>query len=409
MTPSAEQTLTARWLLPGDGPPLEGGTITLAGGSIIAVEPRGRRRPDVDLGNVALLPGLVNAHTHLDLSGMRGKCPPTPDFVGWLRQVIAHRQATTPEQTQADIRAGLAECLRFGTTLVGDIASVGASWEALAESPVRAVVFYEVLGLSLERAQEADRIAAQWLATHPATSTCRPGISPHAPYSVRASLLSAMAELAQRFDAPLTIHLAESQEELELLHHQRGPFVAFLKERGVWDRDGLIASPGRVMEVCSSLVSHGLFVHGNYLAPSARIPRHSTVVFCPRTHAAFGHPPHPFRDFIARGTRVALGTDGLSSNPDLDLLAEARFISRRYPDFPGEQLLRLATLSGAEALGWADVTGSLTPGKAADLVTVPLPDDDLNDPFNLLFASSHPVQSVMIGGHWAWNAPAHGA
>ena len=103
------------------------------------------------------------------------------------------------------------------------------------------------------------------------------------------------------------------------------------------------------------------------------MPPSASIVYCPRTHAAFGHPPHPFRDFLARGTRVALGTDSLASNRDLDMLAEARFVHRKFPEVPGATLLKMATLNGASVLTWGGETGSLTPGKSADLVIVPLP------------------------------------
>src|SRR5262249_15986197 len=152
------------------------------------VEPHDRRTPDIDLGNAAILPGFVNAHTHLDLTGLRGKCPPSPDFTGWLRQVIAHRRTRTPEQTQVDIRAGIDECLRFGTPLVGDIASGGASWDALAEAPLRAVVYYELIGLPRERAAAALEGWRWWHCSLPELSDCRPGVSPHAPYSARREL-----------------------------------------------------------------------------------------------------------------------------------------------------------------------------------------------------------------------------
>ena len=109
-------------------PPLADGIITIAGERIVSVEPRGRQAVAEDLGEVAILPGFVNAHTHLDLSGLRGRCPPSDDFTGWLRQVIAHRRGTTPEQIETDIRAGLAESLRHGTTLLGDISAGGCSW-----------------------------------------------------------------------------------------------------------------------------------------------------------------------------------------------------------------------------------------------------------------------------------------
>jgi cytosine/adenosine deaminase-related metal-dependent hydrolase len=407
-TPSAECSLTARWVFPVDGPPVERGIVTVRGEQISAVEPPGSRSAEIDLGNAAILPGFVNAHTHLDLSGLRGKCPPSPDFTGWLRQVIAHRRTTTPEQTQADIRAGLAECLGYGTTLVGDIAFGGASWDALTEAPLRAVVFYELIGLPRERAVRAWLTFQPWHREHPPTPTCRPGVSPHSPYSARDDLIRVAASTG----LPVTIHLAESREELDLLDHRRGPFVAFLTELGVWEPDGLVK--GSLLTGCELVLrrirhaSTALIAHANHLPPSSTLPANATVIYCPRTHAAFGHPPHPFREFIARGVRVALGTDSLASNPDLDLLAEARLIAARHPDFDKATLLRMATLSGAEALGWADTTGSLTPGKSADLVVLPLPERDADDAHRLLFESQSAVSAVMFRGRWRERETASG-
>jgi cytosine/adenosine deaminase-related metal-dependent hydrolase len=393
--PHEEWTLTARWVFPVSGPPLERGCVTVAGDRIVAVGPPADRAPDVDLGNVAVLPGLVNAHTHLDLSGMRGLAPPTPDFTGWLRQVIAHRRGRSPEQVRADVGAGLEESLRFGTTLIGDISGDGGSWDVLAAAPVRAVVLREMLGLPEERAARAWAELSDWLAAHPPTATCRPGASPHAPYSVRWSLIVGAALAG----VPAAIHLAESAAEQQLLVVHRGPFIPFLRDLGVWDPGGLAQDLGTVVRVFNGLAP-ALFVHGNYLPPDTPVPRNASVVYCPRTHAAFGHPPHPFRDFLARGVRVALGTDSLASNPDLDLLAEARFLHVRYPDVPGGVVLRLATLAGAEALGWQDETGSLEPGKSADLVAVPLPQEDARDPHTLVLESDRPVARVLWRGRW---------
>jgi cytosine/adenosine deaminase-related metal-dependent hydrolase len=123
-------------------------------------------------------------------------------------------------------------------------------------------------------------------------------------------------------------------------------------------------------------------------------------VYCPRTHAAFGHPRHPVADFLARGVRVCLGTDSLASNPDLDPLAEARFLHARRPDLPDDAVLRMATLAGAEALGWADETGSLEPGKSADAVAVPLPDRDAADPYELLFSDHPGERQTLFRGVW---------
>jgi cytosine/adenosine deaminase-related metal-dependent hydrolase len=400
-------------VFPISGPPLEWGRVSIAGERIVAVEPppgrlqaarpgahkKGRWGADVDLGESAVLPGLVNAHTHLDLTGLRGLAPPSEDFTAWLRQVIAHRRSRPAEQVEADVCAGLAESLRFGTTLLGDIAAGGGSWPVLSESPIRSVVFHELLGLTRQRAEQALRAARDWLASHPATSTCRPGLSPHAPYSVRESLFVEAAMLARDSKCPLAVHLAESHDELELLQHRRGPFVPFLQGLGVWGPDGLVRSPTEVLYLCN-MGTRNLFIHGNYLAPAARVRGQSTVVYCPRTHAAFGHRPHPLRRLLAQGVRVALGTDSLASNPDLDVLGEARFLHRLYPDLPGETLLRMATLSGAEALGWADETGSLEPGKSADLVVLPLPSGASSDPHALVLASDQPVQRVLCRGRW---------
>ena len=182
--PASTLTLTARWVFPVSGPPLERGTVTINADQIVAVERKGCRKLDLDLGNSAILPGLVNAHTHLDLSDAGGKCPPTLEFADWLAAVVQHRRSQTAEQVQAAIGAGLAESLRFGTTLLGDISVGGSSWGSLAKAPVRSVVFYELLGLAKPRAEQAWSAALGWLQTLAATETCRPGLSPHAPYSV---------------------------------------------------------------------------------------------------------------------------------------------------------------------------------------------------------------------------------
>ena len=207
-------SVTARWIFPVSGPPVERGVLVIDGERIAAVEPRSSRTPDRDFGDAAILPGFVNAHTHLDLTGMRGLAPPSPDFTGWLREVIRHRRERSPEMAFADIRECLAESLRSGTTLVGDISGDGSSWAELADAPVRAVVFREMLGLPKDRAERAWQAAQQWLGVCRPTPTLRPGLSPHAPYSARVSLIRAAAGIG----LPLAIHLAESVSERESLH-----------------------------------------------------------------------------------------------------------------------------------------------------------------------------------------------
>jgi cytosine/adenosine deaminase-related metal-dependent hydrolase len=393
-------TLTARWIFPVNGPPLEGGTIAISDQRIQAVEPHGRRSADLDLGNVAILPGLVNAHTHLDLTGLKGKLHPSSDFVQWLRGVVQYRRGLSPLQAVNDIRAGVAECIRNGTTLIGDIASQGWSWPVLVQARTRAVVFYELLGLTKERAEASESQASQWLAEHAATPTCRPGISPHAPYSVRSSLFEVAFEIAKSHHVALASHLSETLDELELLEHQRGPLLEFLSDLGVWDSEGLIPDVETLLRQNTDF--NFLLIHGNYLKSDrlSKLSAKKTVIYCPRTHAAFGHTPHPFREIVAAGGRVALGTDSLASNPDLNVLTEGRFIHSSFGDFPGDQLLRMLTLSGAEALGWETETGSLVAGKSADLIVLPLPDCDVEDVHQLIFESDLAVVKVMWRGSW---------
>jgi cytosine/adenosine deaminase-related metal-dependent hydrolase len=393
----ASWTLGARWIFPVSSPPVEDGFLTLAGERIVSVEPRRGRRADLDLGQAAILPGLVNAHTHLDLSGLGGLAAPTAGFTSWLGQVIAHRRQRSGEQVDADIGAGLAESLRHGVTLVGDIAAGGRSWELVAAAPLRAVVFFELLGLSRVRAGSAWAAALHWLRTHWATPSCRPGISPHAPYSVRTSLFRAAAALAANASLPVMTHLAESPEELQLLAERQGPLVPFLEGLGVWDPEGLSASPQAIVQAAAACPQL-LLVHGNYLDPADELPPAATIVYCPRTHAFFGHQPHGFRKWLARGVRVALGTDSLASTPDLDVRAEARFLHLLAPDLPGAALLRIITLAGAEALGWDQETGSLTPGKSADCVVLPIW-GEATDPHDLLWSEQEPT-GVLFRGRW---------
>jgi cytosine/adenosine deaminase-related metal-dependent hydrolase len=394
-------SLRVRWIFPVEGEAIEDGSITVQGDRIVAIEPHGRRNADLDLGNVAVIPGLVNAHSHLDLSGLRGAGLPTDNFTNWLRRVIGHRRNTSAEQVGKDIESGLKESLCHGTTLIGDISGDGASWNYLTSAPLRAVVFAELLGLPRLRAGQAWAKTCDWLRTHGATETCRPGLSPHAPYSVRTSLYRAAANCCREHGLALATHLAESEAELELLESRRGPFLDFLSDLGVWEPDGLARHPNEILQIGAN-TANTLFIHCNYLATDSPFPKSASVIYCPRTHAAFGHQPYPLRALLQAGVRVALATDSLASNPDLNVFEEIRFLHQHFGDIPGSALLRMGTLSGAEALGWSAETGSLSSGKSADLVVLPLTNDDHPDPYKVLFASLDPVRAVLWRGRWVY-------
>ena len=406
MSDSPGRTLRARYVFPVAGKPLAGGVITLAGERIVSVSTATSGTPAVDLGNVAILPGLVNAHTHLEFSGLARPLgtagEPLPE---WIRKVIRHRREGAAHKSSA-VLGGLSESARSGTTTLGEIAT--SPWPNVANPRADATIFFELIGLLASQADERIAAAKEHLAkSWDADGGQRPGLSPHAPYSVHPELVHRLAKLAGEKQVPLAMHLAESPEELELLAAGTGPFRELLDELGVWSPEA-IPRGTRVFDYLEQLIAapRALAVHGNYLAAdeveflAAHADRLS-VVYCPRTHARFAHGRYPLAELLAAGVRVALGTDSRASNPDLSLLAEMRFVVRHYPEVSPAKVLELGTLSGAQALGVDAQTGTLEAGKLANLAIIPLADRVARDPHELLFDSELPACDVWYRGRAA--------
>jgi cytosine/adenosine deaminase-related metal-dependent hydrolase len=386
------RTLSARWVAPAVCPPIADGVVSFDGGRITYVGASDGRPVDERFDDAVLLPGFVNAHTHLDLTGAAGQTPPGLPFPDWLRSVIAFRSRRDGPATAGDIGAGIRQSLAAGTTLVGDISAGGTSAAPIAASALRAAVFLELIGLTFERAADFRQRAGDWMRQSRPDDRVVHLLSPHAPYSFRSEALALFAT----WPRPTVMHFAESAEEIELLDHRAGPFVPFLESIGVYDPSGL---PGSFDEAVRNLrrLFAPVLIHCNYLPPDAPLPPRTTIVYCPRTHAAFDHPPHPFREFLARRVRVVLGTDSLASNPDLSVLDEARFVARRYPDVDRNVLLKMITSWAAEALGWQALTGGLAIGRYADIAAVRLA-DRAGDPLDDLFCNQSPVVAVYAGG-----------
>ncbi len=246
---------------------------------------------------------------------------------------------------------------------------------------------------------------------------CRPlpgarwsaGLSPHAPYSVLPEVLAEAVSLSAEHQVPLAMHLAESLAEIEWLRTGRGPLGQWLEERQVSRPNALRLGPRPLDYLRLLAQAHRLLVvHGNYLSAEeiqwlvANVP-HAAVVYCPRTHARFGHDPYPLEHMLAAGLTVALGTDSRAAAPDLDLLAEMRFAACRPPEVSPETILRMATLCGARALGRGEQTGTIEPQRRADLCAVGLPEHDAADPYELLIDSPRGVvrrwfQGSALGG-----------
>lgn len=380
-------TLRARWVLPIDGPPIEGGYVAVADDFIVAVSSHDPNcGPITDLGDVALLPGFVNAHTHLEFSGLTKPLgAPGMSLPTWIRSVIADR-GRGDRDAAAAIAAGLTESASAGVTTIGEIATSPAPSYQVDGSP-RTLLFQEAIGFSAGR---VDSVASEMERRVDAAGQTA-GISPHAPYTVNPRLLVRLIDMAIDRQLPIAMHLAESREELELLRDGSGPFQELLAERSMWD-DAAIPRGSRPLDYLRQLARapRSLAIHGNYfdaeeIAFAAAYRDRMSVVYCPRTHAYFEHEPYPLAAMLDAGVRVALGTDSRASNPDLNLLSEVQDVALRFPQIDPATLLRMATLDAAEALGFGDLVGSLTPGKRAELKMVRC-DGDLRDPYAALLA-----------------------
>ncbi len=399
--------LTARFVFTADGPPRRDAVLPISNGRIEAIGKRRTNDLAIDLGNVAILPGFVNAHTHLEFSDLKSPLAPrAKTFADWLRKVIAYRRGRTDDQRRSAVIKGLAESNRFGTTCVGEIAA-GSPTVLLsggASTPCEATVFLESIGLRAKRADEAYAASAEHVG-HGATGDIRVGLSPHAPYTVQPALVRRLTSLSVVAAAPLAMHLAETREELELLRTGGGTLHDLLVELDAWQPDIIPRdiAPLDYLRLLSSAQLRALVIHGNYLTDeeiafiAARRDR-MAIVYCPRTHAFFGHSPYPLAKLIKADVLVALGTDSRASNPDLDLLGEMRHVAKSHSVLP-EKIVEMATINGATALGRAGELGSLTPGKRADLAIIRLPDSTIDDPYELVFDPRSRVETTIHCGN----------
>lgn len=392
-------SLFARYLFPMDGKPLRDAWLVVNGGRIIDVggQPVGQRR---DLGAVAVLPAPINAHTHLEFSSIEKPLGgPSMRFTDWIGQVIRWRSERAVELPSGDwriagVRAGLDESRRAGVTTVGEIATLPWPDDFSHYGSIKGTVFLELLGL--DPAGEDELLAkARDFITRVTTdgASFLPGISPHAPYTASPQLVERVSSLSREHRLSVAMHLAETREELELLASGSGPFRELLERVGAWYPEAIRAgtTPRDYLELLSE-AHRALVIHGNYLATNeveflAEHRRHLSVVYCPRTHAYFGHDAYPLATMIDAGVNVALGTDSRASNPDLNLLHDLCVAADKHPTVSPQHLLELVTCNAAKALGVEADLGTLAPGKQADLAVIPIENRNVVDPYELLLTS----------------------
>lgn len=366
----------ARWVLPIAQPPIRDGVVTIDRGLVAAVSDDASKGNVNDLGSVAVLPGLVNAHTHLELSWMRGQVPPAASMPKWAAALMALRRTVSHEPPEP-IAAAIAEARASGTALVGDVTNTFATYDWIADSDLSAMVFRELLGFSVADPEAVVEAAAGQIASLTPIAWLRASVVPHAPYSVSPGLFEAIARRAG--ERPISLHLGESHAEIEFLRDGSGEWRALLEALGVWNDRWTPPACGPVeyVERFGFVNERFLAVHGVLFIDDdvVRLRRAgSTIVTCPRSNAWTGAGEPPIDRFYASGIRVAIGTDSLASVADLNLFAELAAVRRLAPRVPARELLASATLHGAAALGFADELGSIEPGKRAQLIAVRIPE-----------------------------------
>ena len=374
--------IRARYVVTMDGPPIENGAVAIEGNRIAAVgtfdDLRAADGPVLDLGERVLLPGLINAHCHLDYTMMRGAISPPNQFTGWVQRINALKRSLDSDDYLAAIRRGFAELKKWGTTGVCNIEAFPELMTRLDPSPIRTWWFYEMI--DIRHRITTDDVVAGALAffQHRANSLDSFGLSPHAPYTASLDLYQLATACAASFTMPLTTHLAESREEFEMFRDARGPLYEFM--------DSLqrpMADCGRATPF-AQLWSHGavdpnwLLVHMNMLTEEdfallAEQPRGAGphVVHCPGSHRYFDHPPFPCRRLHDLGVNICLGTDSLASTSSLSLFEEMRTFRKTNPWLRPEQVLRTVTVNPARALRRKGQLGQIIAGALADLIAIP--------------------------------------
>ncbi len=426
--------LRAAWVLPISGPPIENGEVVVRGDRILEVRPARPTAADpvCDFGDAVLLPGLINVHTHLDYTVMRGLLEDI-EFFPWIRELNARKAALTWDDWVASATWGAAEAVAGGVTTIGDCTDSGAALQGAKALGLGGLIYQEVFGIDerqtvLEIVEELAAKVAH-LQAESAQTPLRVGISPHAPYTVRPALFQALAEYAARHDLPICIHAAESRAEAELLRSGTGPIAEMLTRRGIaWEIPG--SSTVAYLDALGILSPRTLLVHGVQVSAADRsILRERDVAWahCPKSNAKLGVGVAPLGMLgrhRERGEqagrqswpRLGLGSDSVASNNTMDLFEEMRFAvlmqrgaRQRLEALSAREALEMATWGGARALGQEAEIGTLEPGKRADLCAVRLGElhsAPAYDPYSALVyaARASDVLLTMMAGETRYDA-----
>ena len=408
--------IRARTVLPLSCPPIDDGAVLVTANRIRAVGPwrelqsQAHHRRVVDLGEVILLPGLVNAHCHLDYTDMGGQLPAPKTFLDWIPLITAAKASWSYSDYAASWLNGAHMLLKSGTTTVADIEAMPdllpEVWDA---TPLRVYSFLEMTGIKSRRDPSEILHEAVDKLESLAHQRNHLGLSPHAPYSTRPELLQLAGRLAKKRRWRISTHVAESEQEYDMFRHARGAMHDWLRRNDRDNSDCGLRSPVQHLERNGLLGDHLLAIHVNVLArgDAQLLGRRGVhVVHCPRSHDYFRHPPFERQRLARAGANVCLGTDSLAtvrksgkSKITLDMFEEMRALADKDTTVSPEEILRMATINGARALGQSRRIGELTPRALADLIAIPYTGKKAGL-YEAVLAHTGPVCAGMIDGRW---------
>ncbi len=381
------QVYQARWVVPVTTPPLRDGAVAVQDGrfAYVGVASRAPRGDIHDLGDVLLMPGLVNVHTHLELTAMRGFLEELPFFEWIVRLQRAKTTVLTPQSMLDSAKLGLAEGLLAGITTYADTCDSGVALDAMREMGVRGIMYQEVFGPDPASCDEAIASLRPRLSAHldRRSALVRVGVSPHAPYTVSDRLFEAVTRLAAEMDLPMAVHIAESEDEDRYVRDASGPFAEGHRSRGLTIVPRA-ETPVALLARLGVLERRPLLIHcvRTREADFRAIARaRCAIAHCPASNAKLGHGIAPLNEWLEHGITVGLGSDSMASNNRMHVLEEARLALLAHrarhpgrPALPTSRALELATIGGAQCLGMEDEIGSLEVGKAADFAAFSLGD-----------------------------------
>ena len=400
--------IRARDVVTMDGAPIENGAVAISGDRIVDVGKFDQIKTRnsgavVDLGEQALLPGLINAHCHLDYTCFRGNIPRQKSFTDWIRAINAEKSKRSPADFIASINEGFAEAKRFGTTTIANLTAFPELVRQLPDAPLRTWWFAELIDVrSPERVNELVDSAVESL-----KFAQNYGLAPHALFTASKNLYQRCEEAGA--NVLLTTHLAESREEMEMFRDASGPLYEFMKSIG---RDMGDCGNGTPLELfvgapnasparTSRALSQWIVAHVNELTQSdfqllEKMRTKFHVVHSPRSHQYFDHSRFPFKRLLTLGLNVSLGTDSLASNESLNLFAEMRAFQRSEPDRSPEKIFEMITVNPASALRQQNTLGRIRPGFRADLIAIPCGED--RDLFGEIVAFDRQINWMLING-----------